>query len=133
MVEDVTYTQIAVVALILALCIDFAVLRTELVKRKVFWVSYAIIITFQFITNGLFTGLQIVKYRDFAIIGSDSPLETAPPFIGDGRLFFAPIEDLGFGFSLVLLSMSLWVFFQSRTSDTTISAGPPRTKLFSRL
>ena len=128
-----TYTQLSVLAVILVLLIDFAVLRTALIRRKVFWVSYAIIITFQFITNGLFTGLQIVKYRDFAIIGSDSPTDSAPPFIGDGRLFFAPIEDLGFGFSLVLLSMSLWVFFQLRMSDKATNAGPPRTNLFSRL
>lgn len=128
-----TYTQLSVLAVLLALLIDFAVLRTALIRGKVFWVSYAIIITFQFITNGLFTGLQIVKYRDFAIVGSDSPTDAAPPFIGDGRLFFAPVEDLGFGFSLVLLSMSLWVFFQLRTSDKTTSAGPPRTNLFSRL
>lgn len=128
-----TYTQLSAVAVILALSIDLAVLRTGLVKRKVFWVSYAIILTFQFITNGLFTGLQIVKYRDFAILGSDSPLNAPPPFIGDGRLFFAPVEDLGFGFSLVLLSMSLWTFFQRQTSDKTIAAGPPRTNLFSRL
>jgi hypothetical protein len=132
-VEVVTYTQLSVLAVILVLLIDVAVLRTALIRRKVFWVSYAIIITFQFITNGLFTGLQIVKYRDFAIIGSDSPTDSAPPFIGDGRLFFAPIEDLGFGFSLVLLSMSLWVFFQLRTSDKATNAGPPRTNLFSRL
>ena len=128
-----TYTQLSVVAVLLVLSIDLAVLRTGLVKRKVFWVSYAIILTFQFITNGLFTGLQIVKYRDFAILGSDSPLNAPPPFIGDGRLFFAPVEDLGFGFSLVLLSMSLWIFFQMRTTDKTIAAGPPRTNFFSRL
>lgn len=127
-----TYTQLSVFAVVAVVLIDVVILRTNLVRKKVYWVSYAIIIGFQFVTNGLFTGLQIVKYRDFAIVGSASPTDSAPPFIGDGRLFFAPIEDLGFGFSLVLLSMSLWVFFQQRTSDRNTVAGPPRTNLFSR-
>lgn len=127
-----TYTQLAIIASLGAVILDYGVLRTRLIQTKVFWVSYAIIVTFQFITNGLFTGLQIVKYRDFAIIGSDSPETSIPPFLGDGRLFFAPIEDIGFGFSLVLLSMILWVFIQKRTSDTSVVAGPPRTHFFSR-
>lgn len=127
-----TYTQLSVFAVVVVVLFDVVILRTNLVRKKVYWVSYAIIIGFQFVTNGLFTGLQIVKYRDFAIVGTESPTDSAPPFIGDGRLFFAPIEDLGFGFSLVLLSMSLWVFFQHRTSDRNTVAGPPRTNLFSR-
>lgn len=127
-----TYTQLSIISVLAVVLIDFVVLRTYLIRKKVFWVSYVIIVGFQFVTNGLFTGLQIVKYRDFAIVGSDSPVNDAPPFIGDGRLFFAPVEDLGFGFSLVLLSMSLWVFSQQRTSDKETSAGPPRTNLFSR-
>ena len=128
-----TYTQLAIVAVALVILLDVFVFRTRLTSKKVFWVSYAIIVSFQFMTNGMFTGLQIVKYRDAAIIGGDSPTQSAPEFIGDGRLFFAPIEDLGFGFSLVLLSLMLWVFFTQRTRDGQTQSGPPRTDLFSRL
>ena len=128
-----TYTQLAIAAVVLAIFLDFGVFKTRLIQQKIFWVSYTIIIGFQFLTNGLFTGLQIVMYRDFAILGSDSPIESAPPLLGDGRLFFAPVEDVGFGFSLVLLSMSIWVFVQKKTSDREIVAGPPRTSFFSRL
>jgi hypothetical protein len=131
-VEKMTYTQLAIVAVLAAILLDFGVFRTRLIQQKVFWVSYSIIIGFQFLTNGLFTGLQIVKYRDFAIIGSDSPIDSPPPFVGDGRVFFAPIEDLGFGFSLVLLSMGIWIFVQNKTSDRNVVAGPPRTTFFSR-
>ena len=128
-----TYTQLAIAAVVLAIFLDFGVFKTRLIQQKIFWVSYTIIIGFQFLTNGLFTGLQIVKYRDFAILGSDSPIDSPPSFLGDGRLFFAPIEDVGFGFSIVLLSMSIWVFVQQKTRDREIVAGPPRTSFFSRL
>lgn len=128
-----TYTQIAISAVVLVILLDVFVFRTRLTGKKVFWVSYAIIVSFQFITNGMFTGLQIVKYRDAAIIGGDSPNQSVPEFIGDGRLFFAPIEDIGFGFSLVLLSLILWVFFTQRTRDGQTHSGPPKTDFFSRL
>ena len=128
-----TYTQLAIAAVVIATSLDYSVFKTRLIQQKIFWISYAIIIGFQFLTNGLFTGLQIVKYRDFAILGSDSPIDSPPPFLGDGRLFFAPIEDVGFGFSIVLLSLSIWVFVQKKSSDREIVAGPPRTSFFSRL
>ena len=45
--------------------------------------------------------------------------------IGEGRLVFAPIEDLMFGFALVLLSLSLWVFWGRRGVQRTPMSGPP--------
>ncbi len=53
-----TYTQLAVAAVIGAVLIDLFVLRTRLVRRRVFWVSYAIMFSFQLLTNGVLTGLQ---------------------------------------------------------------------------
>jgi hypothetical protein len=121
-----TYTQLGVVAVILMLILDLGILRTRLVTRKVFWVSYAIIVFFQLVTNGMFTGFGIVKYDGDAIIGSTSPVEGPPPFIGDGRLAFAPVEDLLFGFAIVLMSLSLWIFWGRRGVQRTPKAGPPR-------
>lgn len=119
-----TYTQIAVMAVTFAVVLDFG-LRTRLVTRRVFWVSYAIIVFFQLVTNGMFTGFGIVRYDGDAIIGSTSPDSGPPPFLGDGRIAFAPVEDLLFGFALVLLSLSLWVFWGRRGIDRTPTAGPP--------
>ena len=121
-----TYTQLGIVAVIVMLILDLGILRTRLVTRKVFWVSYAIIVFFQLITNGMFTGFGIVKYDGDAIIGSTSPVEGPPPFIGDGRLAFAPVEDLLFGFAIVLMSLSLWIFWGRRGVQRTPKAGPPR-------
>ncbi len=120
-----TYTQIGLVAVLAAVLLDLYVFRTCLVTRKIFWVSYAIIIFFQFITNGMFTGFQIVKYDGEAIIGSTSPTDSPPPFIGDGRIAFAPAEDVLFGFALVLLSLVLWVYWGRRGIDRTPLSGPP--------
>jgi hypothetical protein len=121
----VTYTELGILAVVIVVIADLFVFRTRLVTRKIFWVSYGIIVFFQFITNGMFTGFQIVKYDGDAIVGSTSPVDSAPPFIGDGRIAFAPAEDLLFGFSLVLLSLILWVFWGRRGIDRTPMSGPP--------
>ena len=120
-----TYTQLAVVAVIIVVLADLFVFRTRLVTRKAFWVSYAIIVFFQLITNGMFTGFGIVQYDGDAIVGSTSPAVGPPPFIGDGRIAFAPFEDLLFGFALIVLSLSLWVLFGRWGIARTPIAGPP--------
>ncbi len=120
-----TYTQIGVLAVILTVALDLFLLRTHLVTRKVFWVSYAIIVFFQLITNGMFTGFGIVRYYDDAIIGGTSPELGPPPFIGDGRLAFAPVEDLLFGFALVLLTLVCWVWLGRNGVQRKPNAGPP--------
>jgi hypothetical protein len=103
---------------------DFA-LRTRLVTKKVFWVSYAIIVFFQLLSNGVLTGSGTVHYNGAMIIGSSSPESGRPPFIGDGRLAFAPVEDLLFGFSMVLWSQTLWIFWGRRGVDREPRSGPP--------
>ncbi len=120
-----TYTQLGCVGVLLAVGVDLAVLRTGLVRRRVFWVAYAIIIFFQLLTNGVLTGLRIVRYDGAAIIGGTTPADRAPEFIGDGRLLFAPVEDLLFGFALVLLTLSLWVWWGRRGVQRTPYSGPP--------
>ena len=120
-----TYTQLAILAVILVVIIDLFVLRTRILTRRAFWVSYAIIVFFQLITNGMFTGFGIVKYDGDAIIGSTSPDQGTPPFLGDGRIAFAPVEDLLFGFALICLSLSLWVLFGRMGISRTPQAGPP--------
>lgn len=122
---SVTYTTIGLSAVLAVLIADLFIFRTKLVTRRIFWVSYAIILFFQLVTNGMFTGFQIVKYDGEAIIGSTSPANSAPPFIGDGRIAFAPVEDLLFGFSIVLLTLVLWVFWGRRGIDRTPVSGPP--------
>jgi hypothetical protein len=119
-----TYTQIAVMAVLLALTLD-QLLRTRLVTRKVFWVSYAIIVFFQLLSNGVLTGSGTVHYDGDVIIGSSSPEGSRPPFIGDGRIAYAPVEDLLFGFAMVLWSQALWIWFGRRGVQREPMSGPP--------
>ena len=121
-----TYTQLAIIGVLVVIALDLYVFKTCLLKRKVFWVSYSIVIFFQLITNGILTGFGIVEYDGAAIIGSSTPENSPPTFIGDGRLVFAPIEDLMFGFSLVVQSMAWWVFWGRRGVQVEPKAGPVR-------
>jgi lycopene cyclase domain-containing protein len=96
----VSYTALAGVGIVLALVLDLLVLRTRLLTRRVFWVSYAIIAFFQLLTNGVLTGRDIVTYDPDAILGL--------------RIVFAPVEDLLFGFSLVVQTLAWWVWWGRR-------------------
>ncbi|MFI0433528.1 MAG: lycopene cyclase domain-containing protein [Candidatus Nanopelagicales bacterium] len=120
-----TYTALAVIAVLVVCVLDLLIVRTKLLRRRVFWVSYAIVVFFQLLTNGVLTGFGIVRYNGEAIIGSSSPVDGPPPFFGQGRLAFAPVEDLMFGFALVVLTLVGWVWWGRRGVQRTPSAGPP--------
>lgn len=121
-----TYTQLCLAVVGVAIMADLFILKTRLLRRRVFWKSYAIIISFQLLTNGVLTGLRIVRYSGDAIIGSSTPQVGRPPFIGDGRLVFAPVEDLVFGFSLVLFTLMFWVALGRVGIQREPASGPPR-------
>ena len=98
-----TYTAAAGVGVLVAAALDLFVFRVALLRRVVFWATYPIIFAFQLISNGILTGRDIVMYDPDAIIG--------------WRLVHAPIEDLLFGFAMVVFALDLWVFWGRRLSD----------------
>lgn len=95
-----TYTAAALLGVAGAAVVDLFVLRTRLLRRRVFWATYPIIVFFQLVSNGILTGRGIVRYDPDAILGL--------------RLVYAPVEDLLFGFALVLLTLSLWTWWGRR-------------------
>ncbi|MGI8679149.1 MAG: lycopene cyclase domain-containing protein [Jatrophihabitans sp.] len=95
-----TYTLAVALGVVVAATLDLVVIRTKLLLRKVFWVAYAIVGFFQLIVNGLLTGLGIVRYDPDRIVGL--------------RIVFAPFEDLLFGFAMVLVTLTGWVWAQRR-------------------
>ena len=101
-----TYTGLAVLGVALAVAVDLWALRTRLVRRRVFWASYAIILVFQLAVNGWLTGRRIVTYDPDAIAGG-----AEVSFLGGGRVAYAPVEDLMFGFALVLFTLDWWVWW----------------------
>ncbi len=104
-----SYSWLAIIGLAFALVLDLAVLRTRLVLRRAFWVSYLIIIVFQLISNGVLTYRHIVRYDPGSILGL--------------RLAGAPVEDLAFGFSLVLQTLCWWVWWGRRMAARRAGSG----------
>ena len=94
------YSDIAIAALTISVMIDLFVLKNSMLTRAAFWTSYAIILPFQLLTNWWLTSRDIVMYNPDAIIGL--------------RICAAPIEDLLFGFALVLTVMGMWEFWGRR-------------------
>jgi lycopene cyclase domain-containing protein len=107
-----TYTALAVVGVLVAVAVDRWVARTRLTSTRSWWSAYAIIVFFQLLTNGWLTGRRIVRYDPDTILGSGRVV-----LGGDGRLLFAPVEDLAFGFALVLTSCVAWVWLGRRSGE----------------
>ena len=106
-----TYTAAAVVGVVAAVGLDL-VLRTKLLRSKDFWAAYAIVLGFQLVVNGILTGTDTVVYDRHAILGL--------------RVAYAPVEDLLFGFSLVLQTLCWWDFWgQHRLHQRKASASRP--------
>ena len=112
-----TYTTAALLGVVGTVLLDLVVLRTKVLARKAFWVAYAIVVFFQLVTNGILTGRGIVFYDGEAITGSGSRAGETPALLGDGRVVFAPVEDLLFGFALVVQTLAWWVWWGRRLSS----------------
>ena len=95
------YSDIALDAVVFAVIADLFILRTQMITRGIFWLTYGLIFPFQLLTNWWITSRKIGQYSPSEIIGR--------------RLAGAPIEDLLFGFSMILLTLSLWEFFLRRS------------------
>ena len=91
------YSDIALDAVVIAILIDLFVTRSQMITRGIFWLTYSVIFPFQLLTNWWLTSKGIVLYSASQIMGK--------------RLAGAPIEDLLFGFSMIVLTLSLWQFF----------------------
>ena len=92
-----TYTFVAVVAMSIAVVTDMLVLRTGLLAQRAYWISLAIMVFFQVFIDGWLTRARstIVVYDRHGMSGV--------------RVFFnTPVEDFGFGFALILLTLSIW-------------------------
>ncbi len=95
-----SYTALSLLGVAAVLIVDLAVLQTRLVLHRVFWAAYAIVLFFQLITNGILTGRRVVRYDPGTIVGL--------------RVAYAPVEDVLFGFALILLTLVSWVWLDRR-------------------
>ena len=97
---EMTYSDIALNAVLLAVLCDLFILRAQMLTRGIFWLSYGLILPFQLLTNWWLTSRNIVLYSPDQIIGR--------------RVAGAPLEDLLFGFSMILLTLAIWEFLEKR-------------------
>ena len=117
------YTALALAAVPIAVLVDLVGLRTRLLRRASFWTAYAIIVFFQLLTNGWLTGREIVRYDPDAVLG-----DADPQFLGDGRIVYAPVEDLLFGFALALWTLGWWTWLGERQERRARTYAPTPTR-----
>lgn len=95
-----SYSDIVMIILFISVVIDLFGFKNSLLSRPAFWASYSIILPFQLLTNWWLTSRNIVMYSPDSIVGY--------------RLASAPIEDLLFGFALILNVMGMWEYWGSK-------------------
>lgn len=95
-----SYTAAVALGVVTALVVDLAALRTRLVTRPAFWTTYAIVLFFQLISNGVLSARGVIDYDPARILGL--------------RVVYAPVEDVAFGFALVLTTLAAWVWLGAR-------------------
>lgn len=91
------YTVAAVVAPLAVVALELLVLRTGLLREARYWITVAIAMAFQVPVDGYLTraAAPIVMYDDGATSGLRFPWNI-------------PVEDFGFGFALVTLTLLIW-------------------------
>ncbi len=91
------YTATAVLAAAAVVALELGWLRTGLLRRRSFWVAYAICLFFQVLVDGWLTKLSapIVRYDPDEITGWRFPWDI-------------PVEDYVYGFALITLTLLLW-------------------------
>jgi lycopene cyclase domain-containing protein len=100
------YTLTALVSVALVLALELVWLRTGLLRTLRFWLAMVIVLGFQVPVDGWLTKLSdpIVIYHPDQMLGIRAPWDI-------------PIEDYGFGFAMVTLTIMLWRRLVDRSSS----------------
>lgn len=92
------YTVLSVLSVLAVLAAERWWWRTGLLRTAQFWWAMGIVVFFQTLVDGWLTKLSapIVIYNPAQLSGLRIP-------------FDVPVEDYGFGFSMVVLTLVVWV------------------------
>lgn len=92
------YTLPAVASVPAVVALELAWLRTGLFRRAEYWITMLIVFAFQTLVDGVLTRLPhpVVAYDPRWISGLRFP-------------FDIPVEDFLFGFSLITVTLLLWL------------------------
>ena len=91
------YTLLTLVAIIAVVAIELLWFKTGIFTTLQYWMAMGIIFAFQIPVDGWLTKLSdpIVIYNEQQMLGLRTPWDI-------------PIEDFGFGFAMVTLTILLW-------------------------
>lgn len=101
------YTLLAALSVVVVVAVELAWLRTGVFRTARYWVSMVIVMAFQVPVDGWLTKLSdpVVLYDDAQISGVRVPWDV-------------PVEDFAFGFSMVTLTIVVWVALARRGERT---------------
>jgi len=108
------YTVPALLTAVAVVGLELTWLRTGLLRRRSFWVAYAICLGFQVLVDGWLTKLSapIVRYDPDEITGLRFPWDI-------------PVEDYVYGFALIALTLALWERRRQRDQERGRDRGAP--------
>jgi lycopene cyclase domain-containing protein len=108
------YTIAASCAPIAVVAVELAVLRTGILRTGRFWATIVITLAFQVAVDGWLTKLSapVVIYRPAAISGVRWPWDI-------------PVEDFGFSFAMITLTLALWERVLHRGPRAPVPATEP--------
>jgi len=91
------YTVLTIVSVVATVALELFVFRTGIFRTAQYWLTMAIVLGFQVLVDGWLTKLSapIVIYHPDQMLGIRFPWDI-------------PIEDYGFGFAMVTLTILLW-------------------------
>lgn len=91
------YTVLTVLAVLATVALELLVFRTGIFTTARYWLTMVIVFAFQMLVDGWLTKLSapIVIYHPDQMLGIRFPWDV-------------PIEDYGFGFAMVTLTILLW-------------------------
>lgn len=92
------YTALSVAAVVVTLLVELLWLRTGILRQRQFWLALTVTLFFQVLFEGVLTrhSAPVFVYDPAHICGLRFPWNT-------------PVEDYLFGFSMVTVSVMLWV------------------------
>ena len=108
------YTVLTVLSVVVVVALELFWLRTGIFATLQYWLSMAIVFAFQILVDGWLTKLSdpIVIYNPEQMLGVRAPWDI-------------PIEDFGFGFTMVTLAILLWRRQLMRAATSRPSQGQP--------
>ena len=112
------YTLAACLASIAIVVLELAWWRTGLFRDARYWAALVIGLGFQIPVDGWLTraGNPIVVYADSAISGVRFPMNI-------------PVEDFGFGFTLITFTLLVWRYLGARSTKAVDDSHTSRREL----